>query len=187
MRYLFISTQLELGGAQVKAVNVAARLRQRGHHAEVWFLYRKRSAFSEVEQANCLLDRKPVSIVEYLILVRRLNQLVRKVRPDIIVGLAHYASPLACAAGWLNGVPTRVATQCGQLNAFPRLASCLDFAAGTAGFYSHNFAASEGVREGFARFPERYRRRMKVVCDGIDLRDSNLDPASGQAVVLASK
>jgi glycosyltransferase involved in cell wall biosynthesis len=175
MRYLFISTQLELGGAQVKAVNIAARLRQRGHYAEVWFLYRKRSAFSEVEQAHCLLNHKPVSIFEYLNLVRRLNRLVRKVRPDIIVGLAHYASPLACAAGWLNGVPSRVATQCGQLNAFPRLATWLDFAAGTGGFYSRNFAASEGVREGFARFPERYRRRMKVVYDGIDLRDSNLD------------
>jgi glycosyltransferase involved in cell wall biosynthesis len=175
MKYLFIATQLELGGAQVKAVNVAARLRQRGHDAEVWFLYRKRDAFSEFEQSRCLLDRRPTSIAEYLTLIHRLNRLVRKVRPDIIVGFAYYASPLACSFGWLNGVRTRVATQCGQLNAFPRFAWYLDFAAGSSGLYSRNFAASEGVRESFARFPARYRRRMEVVYDGVDLRGSNLE------------
>lgn len=174
-RFLFISTQLENGGAQVKGVTLAAELRRRGHDAQVWFLYRKRLAFGANEQDQCLLARRPLSVGDFVTVLVRLNRLIRGQRPDVVIGLAHYASPLSCAIAWLQGVPTRLATQCGLIGAFPRPAAWLDWLAGMVGAYTANISASEAVQAAFARFPAGYRRRLRVIQDGIQLSTSSLD------------
>ena len=174
-KFLFVSTQLEAGGAQVKGVNLAAELRRRGHDAHVWFLYRKRCAFGADEQNRCLLPRQPRSPADVVSILARLSRLIREQRPDVVVGLAHYASPLSCGFARLHGVPARMATQCDRFETFPRLAAWLDWLAGIAGAYTSNIAASDAVRESFARFPKAYRCRLSVIYDGIQLRSSALD------------
>jgi glycosyltransferase involved in cell wall biosynthesis len=174
-KFLLICTQLEFGGAQVKAVNLAAMLRRRGHEAEVWFLYNKRPAFTAVEESRCLLNHRPTRKFDYFRITARLNDLIRRKRPDVIVGLAHYASPLACCLALANGVQTRIATQCGPLDAFPGPARWLDLLAGTVGAYTWSVAASNGVRQTFARFPKTYRQRIRVIYDGVPLRSAAFD------------
>ena len=68
-KFLFIATQLEFGGAQVKAVNLARELEKRGHTAEVWFLYRKRAAFTQLEQSRCLLPSKPTHLGQLIMML----------------------------------------------------------------------------------------------------------------------
>jgi glycosyltransferase involved in cell wall biosynthesis len=174
-KVLFLATQLEAGGAQAKAVNLASELRRRGHSAEVWFLYQKRAAFGMREQSRCLLAHRPRGVIELFVVLSRLTRLIGAFKPDVIVGLAHYASPLACGLASLHGVPTRLATQCDQLDAFPRLGAWLDCVAGTFGAYTSNIAASEAVRDSFCHFPMRYRRRLNVIHDGIHAKISDFD------------
>ena len=136
--FLFVCTQLELGGVQVKAVNLAKSLRGRGHDAQVWFLYRKRPCSSAVEQTRCLLDRKPLTPIDYLTILTRLSRLIKEQNPDIVLGMGHYASPLACGCALAHGIKSRIATQCGLRDTFPPLAQALDWLAGTLGVYTCN-------------------------------------------------
>lgn len=179
-KFLFLATQLEAGGAQAKAVNLASELRRRGHSAEVWFLYQKRAAFGVREQSRCLLAHRPRGAIELFAILFRLNRLIGAFKPDVIVGLAHYASPLACGLASLHGVPTRLATQCDQLEAFPRIGAWLDCVAGTFGAYTSNIAASEAVRDSFCHFPMRYRRRLHVIHDGIHAKISDFDQCTAR-------
>lgn len=45
MKVVNIVTQMEAGGAQQAAMNIADVLQKRGYEAEIWFLYMKRPTY----------------------------------------------------------------------------------------------------------------------------------------------
>lgn len=182
-RFVFVSTQMEAAGVQVLAVNLLKALNDEGIATELVFLYKKREVFSDVEGVTWILPRPPTGLLDIASAVFGLMLFMLRKRPIGVVGWAHYSSPLAAIAAWLSGAKFRVATHVsyerdGHLKSF---ADLLDLFCGYTGIYTSNVAASHAIRGRFKRHPERYRRTLKTVYNGILWKASDLTKAQARA------
>lgn len=173
-KVLFVSTQMEAGGVQIRSTSMQSALLGEGVPTDLVFLYRKRAVFPEGEHLTSLLNHPPAGALEYLGIFARLWALIRRKRPTAVVGFAHYSSPFACIFAALSGVKRRVATQTNPPNTMPRVARLLDLFCGVTGIYTHNIAASNSVLNAFADYPASYRKRLFVVYNGISSQTSPL-------------
>lgn len=180
-RILFVATQMEAGGVQVLAIGMLDALLAEGHQAELAFLYRKRPVFDGVPGVHALLPHPVRSPIDLIMIAWRLWRTIRTVRPDAIVGLAHYSSPLAAIFGWLGGVSRRIATQTSSPDSQNRLARGLDWLCGTLGLYTSNIAASRTLERSLAHYPESYRASLKTVYNGVRFTPSRLSKADARA------
>jgi glycosyltransferase involved in cell wall biosynthesis len=174
LRIILLVTQMEGGGAQAAAVRVASGLRGRGHNAETWFLYRKRSIQGAEEWVRVMLDRPPRTPLDYLRVAEQLGRRMRAFRPDAVVSFTHYANVLGQCVARAVGVPGRVASQRNPAWSYPRIARIADRVIGSLGWYSVNVMVSRSVADSFARYPRRYRRRATVVYNGVPFTPSSL-------------
>jgi glycosyltransferase involved in cell wall biosynthesis len=167
MRVALIVTQLERGGAQAVALDVADGLRGKGHDAEVWFLYRKRDAFTERHGIRCLAERRPASPWQLLLLVFNLARLLVERDIDAVMCFTHYANVVGAVVAWLVGVPTRIATQHNASATYPRLARIADRLLGSTRIYTRNIHCSETVLASFDNYPSSYRDKCAVIYNGV--------------------
>lgn len=158
---------------------MARHLVSAGINAKVVFLYRKRGTFDGDPNIEVLYPCKP-SLWGYLKIVVRLVMLVRRSRPDAIIGMAHYSSPLATLSGWLAGVPRRIATQTSQPSRLNKFARGLDWMCGTFGIYTSNVSASKSIERAFDQFPLAYRSRLKTIYNGVSVQPVSLTKAQAR-------
>ena len=172
-RTLLVVTQLEMGGAQSIALQLAAGLRERGHDAQTWFLYRKHDAYKHEPCTDVISESKPRTPLG---LWRLRTTLIRKMKvfaPDSVIGFTYYANAIALGAAKSIGVPTRIATQHNPAWAYPMIGRTLDRHAGSTGTYTANVAVSSAVSQTFDRHPNSYRSQLQVIPNGITALSPN--------------
>lgn len=166
MKIINLVTHLEPAGAQAVAVWLTSELRKREHSAEALFIFRKRSAFEGVDGIRVLYSQRPPAWRAPEILFRLVTEF-RAARPDAVITHSHFASVLGGLAAWIAGVPTRMATLHNPVGTLPRIARWLGAVLGMLGGYTHVVAVSEAVARSAAHYPRAYRKRLRVIYNGI--------------------
>jgi len=164
---------MNAAGAQEALLRLMRQLRLRGHDTEVWFLYAKSSCFKGMPGVRIIVDKPHLSPLDIPILFFRLLGLLRRTRPDVVVGFLPLANVLGMIAAWLDGVPLRIASHRAPEPTFGRVMQLIDRQLGSRGVYHRIVCVSRSVMESFAAYPETYRARMSVVNNGIEWTPSS--------------
>jgi len=167
MKIVQIVSQMEAGGAQKVASLLTEGLRQRGHDAQLWFLYKKRPAFELNTYTSCLHPRRPATAGWCLAAVRAWRKL-RDLQPDVVLTHTHSANVFAAPIAAMAGVPVRVAVHHNPVETYTRLTRTMDRYAFRMGSYSEMIAVSDGVRQSFSDHSSRYNKRLHRIYNGID-------------------
>jgi glycosyltransferase involved in cell wall biosynthesis len=167
MRVLLVVTQLEFGGAQVFAIELAARLRARGHAARTVFLYTRHEAFAEAEEVvRGAAGRNLLRIVPELV------QTWRDFRPTHVLGVTYFANIAVAALAPLLGRPAVIATQHAIPTSFKPVGRWLDRTMGSTGFYDATVLCSTPLMTAFSGYPAGYLSRTRVIENGHGFRTS---------------
>lgn len=180
MKVAFVLTQLEVGGAQSRVLQTASELRRRGHIVDVFFLYRKRDAF-EAEPKIILHATGRPRAWQVPILLWKLRKLVRKGGYDAVVCNTAPANVLGSFIAALAGTPRRIAVQTQPPSRVSLPVRALDLICGMLGIYTRNIANSHWTRGCFDAYPALYKKRMRIVFDGIDPPRGNCPRAEARA------
>lgn len=180
MKVVNIVTQMEAGGAQQAAVHLASALQNRGHESEVWFLYMKRPTYLDNRGIRFILNRKPAGLVDILFIFCGLIKLILRFQPDAVITHTYYANVMGQLAACLFGVRARLAVQHNPAYTYPKAARFLDFFMGSLGFYKNNIAVSKTAFASFDTYPAIYRKKLKVIHNGIPLHETNLNRANAR-------
>jgi glycosyltransferase involved in cell wall biosynthesis len=184
-RILLVVTKMDLGGAMVLPLQLAAELRARGHVVETWYLYRYRPAYETEPGVRIVYPGKVREPIAYLRVFLSLLWAMRRFRPDTVHGVLPLGNVLGLLAAWMIGCPVRVASQHTQVAAFNRVMRFLDKLAGTLGIYTHNVAVSRSVAAGFEGHPASYRKRLLVIQNGVaDIRSDLSQTEARDALAL---
>lgn len=168
-------------GAQEALMRLMTQLRLRGHETEIWFLYAKSSCFRGQPGVKVVLDKPRLSPLDVVRVFFRLLALMRKRKPDVVVGFLPLAAVLGLVAAMIAGVRARIASQRSPGPTFGAALRRLDRIAGSRGVYSRIVCVSEAVRDSFADHPPAYRGKLRVVNNGIAWVPSVLDKAAARA------
>jgi glycosyltransferase involved in cell wall biosynthesis len=168
-------------GAQEALMRLMTQLRLRGHETQVWFLYAKSSCYRGLPGVRVVMDKPRLSPLDVARMFLRLIAMMRRERPDAVVGFLPLAAVLGLTAAMMAGIRTRIASQRSPGPTFGGLLRRLDRLAGSRGIYSRIVCVSEAVRESFADYPLSYRARMSVVNNGIAWVPSAMDKPGARA------
>ena len=168
MKIVHLVTQMEGGGAQRCAVEVARYFRKWDMDCEVWFMF-KRKEFSEGEPfVRSIYPREPQSKFDYIRILIALFIFLVKNRPDALICHSHYANVVGCFFALLLCIPKRVACQTGLATRAPLIAQRLDYLWGVLGVYSRVIMNSKTNYENYKlRRSDRYMSKVKIVCNGV--------------------
>lgn len=180
MKIAFLLTQLEIGGAQVRVFQTAAAMRAMGHHVDVYFLYQKRPCFDN-EPRILLAGSKRPSVLEAFQAIVKFYKILRRERYDGLFTNTSPANVIGNSVGALAGIKRRIAYQTQPPQRLSTLMRLLDLMVGSSGVYSINVVNSNWTSSCFNEYNSFYRRRLKLVYDGITPRISNAtrDAAKG--------
>jgi len=173
-----VITQMEAGGAQGAAIRNSREMRARGFDSTVVFLYTKRPVYVNEPNVISLLEHKPSSAIDVFRILSRLMRIFRNDRTAIVMAYTHYANVIAAIAGRLSGISTIVPSHRNPVETYPAGCRALDRLIGTLGGYTKCITVSETVYSSFAKHPARYRQRLKLVRNGVDLR-GHVDSKNG--------
>jgi glycosyltransferase involved in cell wall biosynthesis len=156
------------GGAQVALQRLARKLRQRGHEVEVIFLYGRPEEAEPDIGARVLVHTQAPSWLDYLRCFIRLVAVVRAHRPEAVLGFLPLAAVFSAMAGALGGAKVRIASQRTPGPTFSAVMQFCDRIAGTLGLYTKIVCVSQSVADSFWNYPRVYRRKLRVVNNGIE-------------------
>lgn len=180
MRIALLVTQLEPGGAQRVALEIAAGLRERGHVVETWFFYEKVPAFSGTPGVRVLLGQQPRSLRSLVALTVALKRAFATFTPDATISFTHYANVFGSICALRAGIPRRIASQQNPLWTYPRLARWADLLCGALGVYTTNIAVSRAVLNSFHNTPASYKRASVCVPNGSRMVPSAMSKADAR-------
>ncbi|MBI1184593.1 glycosyltransferase [bacterium] len=170
-KVLIICTQLEAGGAQNAAVELSKQLEQMGYSAPLLFLYQKRMAFAHFSNMMILSRKKNVSLINYPGIFISLYIHLKKEKPAAVITFTHYANILACAAAFLSGVKTRIASQRNPLQSYPVIARLLDPVFGFLPVYTNITMVSQSVQASFSNLSTKYLKKCRVIYNGVHMHE----------------
>lgn len=164
---IFLCTQMEAGGVQIRATGMAEKIRSRGGKAKTFFLYTKRQVFNESDDVVSFHSGRYKSPFRLIASLFQLVRVIKSERPVAVIGMAHYASPIVTSIGWMLGVPVRIATQTNPPISNGKIAGLFDSIASFCGFYTHNVATSKAIMKCFDHRSEKYKSYLRVIYNGI--------------------
>lgn len=180
-RVIMIVTKLTQAGGQLVALQIARSLRERGHEAQTWFLYREHDAFEAEPATRVLLEQARPGVLGYARIFLDLVRALREYRPDAVYTLLPLGNVMGAFAAWLLRVPVRVASQHNPRDTQSPVMRVLDWAMGSLGVYSTNVAVSHAVAATYAGAGKRYLRRLRVIPNGHALRPCPLSRPEARA------
>lgn len=166
MKIIQVVTQMEAGGAQKVAFLLNEGLRQAGHQAQMYFLYKKRPAYEEGPSIECLAPQRP-GIAGWAGVAGTLWSRLRKARPDVVVTHTHSANAFAGPIAAVAGVPVRIAVHHNPIETYPPFARLADRIAFATGSYSSMVTVSGGVTRSFEHHSGLYKSRLHRIYNGI--------------------
>ncbi|REC94288.1 glycosyltransferase family 4 protein [Kushneria indalinina] len=185
MKVLHIVTQMEAGGAQGAAVRLSREMKKEGIDSSVCFLYIKRECYFGDDIFS--LFKKPISgFFDYIKLVMALVFFIRKNKPDNVVCYTHYANIIGAFAAKIANTKNIVISHRNPVETYPKLCRYVDWCFGVFGVYHRMIAVSDTVYRSFKKYPERYKKKMKVVKNGIDVSSYETKEVNGAVGFLES-
>lgn len=166
-RIAFVVSFWSLGGAPEVAARVADALRARGHEVEVWYLYRRTDQPLPRGPCRLLVDRDVSRSAGYVALPWLLLKALRRFRPDTVISFSPLAHVLGQTAATLAGVGRRAAAHRVVCTEYTPVLRALDRILGSIGAYTSIIAVSKAVEESVARYPLAYRRKVRVIHNGV--------------------
>ncbi len=166
MKVIQIVTQMEAGGAQKVASLLNHGLRESGHDASLYFLYKKRPAYDGEAHMECLSERRPAAS-GWIDVAGNLWKRLRTERPDVVITHTHSANTFAAPIAALAGVPVRIAVHHNPVDTYSLMARVADRLAFAAGAYSTMVTVSGGVTRSFEHHGGLYRSRLHRIYNGI--------------------
>ena len=162
---VFIGTAHDHGGSSVLASTIAGALRADGHHVEEWYLFGAKADLPP--EARVFVkggrSRSPFTLA---VLFVRVVLALRRLRPDAAFGLQPLSNLLVAIAGWLAGVPDRVATHHLPSKEFNSVLMMIDGIVGRLGLYRHIVACGHSVADSYRHNGAAYMRRLTVIPNG---------------------
>ncbi|HVL73826.1 MAG TPA: glycosyltransferase, partial [Beijerinckiaceae bacterium] len=181
IRICLLQTQAENAGAQEISRLVGDGLSARGFAVRHVFLFRRTAGFDHRADAVFCAPRRPRTLGEALRLFANLYRILRRERPDVLLCFQHWGNLVGAVLGRLARAGRIVANQNSAVLTTPRLARRLDRLAGALGLYDAIVVNSADTAEGFAAYPEAYRRRMARIDHGFECKTSSLDRGAARA------
>lgn len=172
MKIAFLLTQLEIGGAQVRVFQTAAAMRRMGHQVDVYFLYQKRPCFED-EPRIILSGEKRPGPAGILKAIGAFYKALRRERYDALFTNTAPANIIGNSIALLAGIKARIAYQTQPPQRLSRPVRLLDTLVGSIGVYKVNIVNSHWTAGCFAAYNRFYKRRLKLVYDGIAPRTSS--------------
>lgn len=167
-RIAFVVSFWSLGGAPEVAARVARALNDRGHEVEVWYLYRRTDQPLPDGPCHLVVDRDVSGSVGYVALPWLLLRVLRRFRPDTVISFSPLAHIMGQAAAVLVGAATRVAAHRVVCTEYTPVLRILDRALGSLGGYTRIVAVSNAVRDSVGGYPAAYRRKVRVIHNGVN-------------------
>ncbi len=181
-RIAFVVSFWSLGGAPEVAARVARALQARGHDVEVWYLYRRTDQPLPDGPCRLLVDRDVSRSMGYAALPWLLFRALRRFRPDAVISFSPLAHVMGQTAALVVGAPTRVAAHRVVCTEYSPMLRVLDRALGSLGAYTRIVAVSNAVRESVGAYSAAYRRKVRVIHNGV----SRVPAAVGRAEARAA-
>ncbi|KOO58271.1 hypothetical protein WH43_10950 [Rheinheimera sp. KL1] len=163
-----IITQMEAAGAQGAMIRLHKRFMLDGFDSKAVFLYKKRDVYSNIPNVVCMLDHQPKGIFDYIKIFFRLFQFISKNKGAKLVCFTHYANIIGGVIGRLAGASKIVISHRNPVESYPRAARFFDKVIGYLGLYNEMICVSQAVVDSFSNYPQRYRKKLNLVLNGID-------------------
>jgi glycosyltransferase involved in cell wall biosynthesis len=164
LKLAFGLTQLEAGGAQTRVFATAEVLRRRGHSVDLYLLYRKRDVFEDSPKF-ILSDRGGASgLIRAGFALRRE---LRKGDYDAFIANGVVVSLIGSISALTAGIRNRVSVQTLAPQNRRKIYNILDMLWGTVGLFRRNIANSHWTSKQYSKYPRAYRKRMRIVPNGI--------------------
>lgn len=176
MRVVLLLTQHESGGAQNAAIKISNGLIKNGHEVEVWFLYRKRTAFDDYNNVVNIYSKPPKNVIDYFKIWFSFNKRLKTFNPDAVVSFTYYANILGQLTAYFRGVEKRIASQRSMKSNYPKIARFIDRIIGSTSVYTHNVMVSNSVLDCFNSYSKKYKNKALVVNNGIEEISSSATP-----------
>ncbi len=166
-RIAFVISFWSLGGAPEVAARVANALRARGHAIEVWYLYRRTDQPLPQGPCRLLVDRDVSRSLGYVALPWLLLKELRRFGPDTVISFSPLAHVLGQTAAMMSGVARRAAAHRVVCTEYTPVLRALDRLLGSVGAYTRIIAVSKAVEQSVAHYPLSYRRKVRVIHNGV--------------------
>ncbi|MBV6656321.1 MAG: glycosyltransferase family 4 protein [Devosiaceae bacterium] len=167
MRFAFLLTQLEVGGAQTRVFQTATELRSRGHAVDVYVFYQARPCFEEEDKTILSRSKRPLHLLAGF--ARFWRHLVRQ-RYDVLITNTAPANVIGCSIAKLAGQRRTISWQTQPPQRLSKFVQRLDHMCGALGIYTATVANSHWTRACFEDRSAAYQRRMRLLTDGIKPR-----------------
>lgn len=172
-RILLVQTQAENAGAQEVSRLVGAGLATRGYEIHNLFFFRKSDSFDEPPNTFYCSPSRPGNPFSFLKFLWALGSQIRKIRPDAVLTFQHFGNVIGGGVSRLVGAAPVIANQVSSALSMSWSVRAADIAMGSLGFFRCITLNSRDMEREYARYPARYRSRMKYVPHGFD--DKSLD------------
>lgn len=180
MKFAFLFTQLEIGGVQTRVMQTATELRKRGHEVDVFALYQARPCFEEEEKTILSTSKKPLHLFKGIL---RFWGILRQGRYDVLITNTAPANIIGNFVALLAGLKKRISWQTQPPQRISKLFQRLDHLMGWAGVYTTTVANSHWTRSCFQDRSAKYRKRMKIIMNGISPRVDDRSKAEARAEI----
>lgn len=166
-----VLTQLEPGGAQKAAINLANGLAERGYTVKIVFFYSLRESEFDIDsrvEVVVLLD-KATWLRKVLLTPYRLIALWRSERPSCVVSFTHYANIYSSIASKLLNIPIVVSHRNPRYT-YSRIIKAVDLILCKLRFYDYITFVSNETKDSFHVYGRKLKN-SKVIYNCSDITD----------------
>jgi glycosyltransferase involved in cell wall biosynthesis len=172
-RVILMQTQAENAGAQEITRLLGAALTARGYEVSSIFFFRKSASFDAPPNTFYCAPARPQNPVALLRMLWRLGRHVRTINPDAVLTFQHFGNLFGGVISRLVSRAPVIANQVSSAMSVSRPVRFADIVMGSLGLFSCITLNSQHMEREYARYPARYRARIKRVAHGFD--DKTLD------------
>lgn len=163
MKVIGFVTHDNQGGAQRALRKLQLGFQENGQQFQLVHLYSK----GNPDQSNSVaLVRGVTGIWKYILVVVRLFKLLRASKPQAVISFLPLSNLLVGFCARLCGVNTIIVSHRNPLWTYNKLLFHLDRTFG-AYLYTYIVANSEAVKNSAIGFPEKYKRKIKIIYNGL--------------------
>lgn len=162
-----LGSMTDPSGAPLAALRLAAGFAERGYSTSVAFLYDRVPIEGGDHPYTTMLARPPASLGDYVRMLMGLWQWFRRERPTVLITFLPLASVLGCWVARFAGVPVRIVSHRVPRSTYTPAMRRLDTMSARWGAYTGVVAVSKSVAASCGAYPNRLKRRMTVIYNGL--------------------
>lgn len=172
---LLLGTMTSPSGAPFAMLRLASGLSNRGIPARAVFLYTREPMAEGDFPFRALLDHPPANLRDYVRIIELLWGELRAQQPRTVVTFLPLANVVGTVVARMARVGRRIVSHRVPVATYSGAMQLLDRIAALLGFYTQVVAVSQSVADSCALYPEKVRRNIKVIYNGLkDWQPSSL-------------